>query len=1419
MLVESKLSELQDEVLRAPLDASRNEMLLLHGTKPEHLHDILFEGLDPHLSKEGLFGKGTYLAEDAAKIDQYLTQDPEWKGNKPEHELYNLHKKLYERGVKHATHVYYALVCRVALGDPFVTKDGKTCARTEKPIFVKGRKEALRHGRTSLVAELGGKIQRYREFVIFDPAALRIDFLAALKRVRHYCDCGQAAVRRTVTHGQPENFGREILFCGEKKCRFIHMLPQCYCGRAAGVGTKMNGEKYFRCGSKRDFCDFKRLCYKEVIRGRPDLHGVNKRLERAWAEQTGTYSVMHRSPAQLGEHRNWFLRKSIEVYEGRDLQDCGDWGNCSFFSIAVLRDPFSSGAVVATIEVLNKTNATQGVGHDYDILPPLVVWEDGDYSVKAFLIFIFDDDIAEPTKVLHLGLDATPQNMSVGSEIEVFIMDDKDGGTIAMTPSVARAREEFGTGECLIYADRQGGSSGATGLSLSHARCLEGGAPEAEQTTDFALIVQEHAEVSWQDGEIGPKCALLSLSFADYYSGAFRGWDRKPAFLLVIPDATREPDERVCLDVKLTENSTAALEQEQIHVVLLDVDIDAKLSLNCTRGADCLLDLSQTWFWEADRGSLQDAYANNYKCRPCEDAQNSSEAFNFTVDASRSVHLKYVLQDSWPGDKLLCWCIFQGSIHLASMELQGPSLKNAARCAKSWPSCAIHDLHGVGFQVDNDHLRVLRNCWDPEDTPTEVALGSLAVYDEHGEYKMRSFESMRQASPGIFELCWCRKTAATNCTDSVDFSVSAGSFVYTGPNSRSQLPPYQLGKAEPLIVSDVHGIDLTADDRAMILPSCGQLDPAGLNTTAAYDLETHSFNFGKISTDLGLLATTYKVCWCQPSADWGYACDTKLEFRAEIGSIDILCPYRQTDPDGDGICAPCPLMIQTAGGGAGAVCVVEGLRFVEALVMLAVSVLFSVACATGLRCSRTGGLVQGVPRLIEDVSQESGKLILTVVGHHNLSAFTKSSSIPVTLWHTGHFLLDSTPSKPKAFRVRPFGLNTMELLDAQGRSLEFRADTSMGLLRLSMPRALLHSVLRGVKLPLFLQMLLLAGLWVYLSFLLEPSWPELAGMLALVCLLALAIASLWRFLLRPLSSLTVRLERFAKELRERRPDPKPCKKGPDRAVAVRDVLELEEKFGAFIKDRNMYYIDPNILQHLTARHKLSYAELVGPQTVQWFVSHWWGTQYRVYCMTLQRHAKAVCETSDEAIWGATSYWICTFSNNQHQIKEELGSSHRESSFYLALHSGVCRGTCMILDEMAMPLKRSWCLFELLQTIHLEKTQANFRGLLFCTENGVLNFGASTVEMSMQIGERLSGLSLKDAEATTEKDKNMITELVLQEMDSFEKIDAVLREHISEALGICRDRVDDDFDALFRKLGTLKEHLAVKVRDDAVHVAV
>jgi hypothetical protein len=35
----------------------------------------------------------------------------------------------YDRGVKHAGDVYYALVCRVALGDPLSTTDGRTACK------------------------------------------------------------------------------------------------------------------------------------------------------------------------------------------------------------------------------------------------------------------------------------------------------------------------------------------------------------------------------------------------------------------------------------------------------------------------------------------------------------------------------------------------------------------------------------------------------------------------------------------------------------------------------------------------------------------------------------------------------------------------------------------------------------------------------------------------------------------------------------------------------------------------------------------------------------------------------------------------------------------------------------------------------------------------------------------------------------------------------------------------------------------------------------------------------------------------------------------------------------------------------------------------------------------------------------------
>ena len=59
----------------------KNEVVLLHGTKPGVVADIMCNGLDPSLAMAGKFGSGTYLAEDAAKVDQYMTEDKEWVGS------------------------------------------------------------------------------------------------------------------------------------------------------------------------------------------------------------------------------------------------------------------------------------------------------------------------------------------------------------------------------------------------------------------------------------------------------------------------------------------------------------------------------------------------------------------------------------------------------------------------------------------------------------------------------------------------------------------------------------------------------------------------------------------------------------------------------------------------------------------------------------------------------------------------------------------------------------------------------------------------------------------------------------------------------------------------------------------------------------------------------------------------------------------------------------------------------------------------------------------------------------------------------------------------------------------------------------------------------------------------------------------
>ena len=56
------------------------------------------------------------------------------------------------------------------------------------------------------------------------------------------------------------------------------------------------------------------------------------------------------------------------------------------------------------------------------------------------------------------------------------------------------------------------------------------------------------------------------------------------------------------------------------------------------------------------------------------------------------------------------------------------------------------------------------------------------------------------------------------------------------------------------------------------------------------------------------------------------------------------------------------------------------------------------------------------------------------------------------------------------------------------------------------------------------------------------------------------------------------------------------------------------------------------------------------------------------------------------------YWICTFANNQHDLKE-LGGELKETPFYKAIVSPGCLGVVIAMDKECTPFKRCWCILE------------------------------------------------------------------------------------------------------------------------------
>jgi len=429
---------------------------------------------------------------------------------------------------------------------------------------------------------------------------------------------------------------------------------------------------------------------------------------------------------------------------------------------------------------------------------------------------------------------------------------------------------------------------------------------------------------------------------------------------------------------------------------------------------------------------------------------------------------------------------------------------------------------------------------------------------------------------------------------------------------------------------------------------------------------------------------------------------------------------------------------------------------------------------------------------IQDVSTEKDRVVLTTCGPHHLRQHRRWRSFPLTLEGTGHHALDQLGGQG-GLRARLISPDQLELLDKAGLPLLGKYDTSKGEARLSAWRTLLHTTLAGwlpchVPLAYAVPTLILGGaLGAGTAGQVSASGQGMRDVSGAVAGVAVVIAAVSSWLYHRhvcVTPLQRRLAEFHARLTQENPHPKPCERGPGRAIRIGQVWDLWNFFQVFVQERTMYYLEPNIIRPLTAKLGLSYAELVGPSQVEWFVSHYWGHSFFDTISAIRKHAQKFCDGRD---WTQIAYWICTLSNNQWMLEDELGHGLWEhSSFYHTLRNATCRGTCLVLDEHVMPLSRSWCLFEFMQTIkRTEQNDSSFVGLYFCTSSGIVNTGEASMEVVLNIGKKVSGLALEDANASSREDKDMIDALVVAELGSFNAINSKLRDHIIMALTTCQ----------------------------------
>ncbi|CAK9007356.1 Uncharacterized protein SCF082_LOCUS9424, partial [Durusdinium trenchii] len=418
---------------------------------------------------------------------------------------------------------------------------------------------------------------------------------------------------------------------------------------------------------------------------------------------------------------------------------------------------------------------------------------------------------------------------------------------------------------------------------------------------------------------------------------------------------------------------------------------------------------------------------------------------------------------------------------LASVVFAGPLISNAAVCIMGATDCLVDVHYWAGSDSlahrAGDRVRVLSRCDFPALTSEGMRSGGVADLVElqlqKATFRMRGVEAMRRSANGVYELCWCRPSNDTlngsssrSCEGEEDFTVVAGTLSFLGPNP---MPTMQVSMNAVFHVSGVYGTGLNGGDLALILPECGRADPSNRRFEPANFTASESrFDFGILSPQRGFQAGIYRLCWCQQRVADSYqrflhstarlSCTRPEDFRVDFGEVRVSCSERQYRFEGK--CIRCWYMIEESAPG-GEMCFITPGRLAATLVLIGALSCFFLAIFSSFEVTRRPWNLHGMPRRIDDICTRSGgELVVTSNGLHNFIA-PGGRPIPITLWRTGHFLLDSKPGKLLQFYALPHNQRRLQVVTETGQPMCFEADSSMGTVRLSAWRTLVHSTLPG----------------------------------------------------------------------------------------------------------------------------------------------------------------------------------------------------------------------------------------------------------------------------------------------------------------------------------------------------------------------